>query len=350
MVPVLVAAVYFGLIASDRFVSESSVVIRSGAAQSTGISLGGLLPISGSNGQDVVVVADYISSVEMTEHLNEKLSLVEHYSDPDIDVISRFDAQDSIEKFHVYLNNMISVVFEETTEIVSIKVRAFSPEMAFAINQQLVEHSEKLVNELSNRIVEDSLSSAGREVEQALDYAKGVSARLSRFASDNNSLDPTVESSAILGVIGSMEARLSEARALYAEKSAYLRESSAEMRAIRNRIEGIKTQLSREREKITVPGEQGIGQLLGDYKPLLIEEELARQRYAAALLALETARADSLQKKQYLEMFVRPNLPTSSTEPARLIDAVSVVLISLLLYAIFALCRASVREHIDFAS
>lgn len=350
VVPVLVAAIYFGLIASDRYVSESSVVIRNGAAQNTGFSLGGLLPLSGSSGQDVVVVADYILSAEMTGYLNDKLSLIEHYSDSDIDFISRFDPEHSFEQFHDYMAGMISAVYEETTEIVTIRVRAFTPEMAFSINQEVVNRSEQLINNLSNRIVDDSLGTAQREVGLALENARKVSARLSRFAADNNSLDPTVESNAILGVIASLEAKLAETHALYAEKSAYLRETSAEMRAIKNRIDGLKIQLTRERKKITVPGEQGMGQLLGDFKPLLIEEELARQRYASALVALEAARAESQQKKQYLEMFVKPNLPTSSTEPARLVDAVSVVLVSLLLYAIFALCRAAVREHIDFAS
>ena len=350
LVPVLVASLYFGLISSDRYVSESSVVIRSGAQPSAGISLGGLLPLSGSNGQDVVVVADYVLSMEMMAHLDDKLGLIEHYSDSAIDYFSRFDRTSSVEDFHQYMQDMITVVYEETTEIISITVRAFSPEMAYAINQEVISQSEELINNLSDRIVEDTLGMARSEVQLALDNAKNISARLSRFATDNNSFDPSVETSSIFNVIGSLEAKLAEARALFAEKSAYLRESSAEMRAIRNRIEGLKTQLTRERSKLTEPSDQSMGQLLEDYKPLLVEEELARQRYASALLALETARADSQQKKQYLAMFVRPNLPTSSTEPSRIIDTVSAILMSLLLYAIFALCRAAVREHIDFAS
>ena len=350
LMPVLVAAVYFGFIASDRYVSESRVVIRSGAQQSAGFSFGGLLPLSGSNGQDVVVVSDYIVSQEMMRHLEEKLRLTEHYGDSSIDYFSRFNSNDSVEEFHHYMQDMIAVVYEETTEIISITVRAFNPEMAYAINQEVIAKSEVLINNLSDRIVEDTLSMANSEVQLALDNAKNISARLSRFANKNNSFDPGAETTSIYNVIGTLEARLAESRALFAEKAAYLRESSAEMRAIRNRIEGLKTQLQRERNKLTEPSESGMGQLLEDYKPLLVEEELARQRYATALLALESARADSQQKKQYLAMFVKPNRPTSSTKPSRFIDAVSAILMSFLLYAIFALCRAAVREHIDFAS
>lgn len=350
LIPVLVASVYFGFIASDRYVSASSVVIRSGAQPSAGFSLGGLLPLSGSNGQDVVVVSDYIASMEMMRHLDEKFALSEHYSSTEIDYFSRFNPDNSVEEFHQYMQDMITVVYEETTEIISITVRAFTPEMAHAINREVIARSEALINNLSNRIIEDTLGMANNEVQLALDNAKNISARLSRFANENDSFDPGAETTSIYNVIGTLEARLAESRALFAEKGAYLRESSAEMRAIRNRIDGLQIQLQRERAKLTAPSEQGMGQLLEDYKPLLVEEELARQRYATALLALESARADSQQKKQYLAMFVKPNLPTSSTEPSRFIDAVSAILMSLLLYAIFALCRAAVREHIDFAS
>lgn len=350
MVPVLIASLYFGIIASDRYVSESSVVIKSGASNSSALSLGGLLPLSGSGGQDVVVVADYIMSAEMMMHLDQKLELIKHYSDPSVDFVSRFDANKSIEEFHQYMQNRINVVYEETTEIISISVRAYSAQMAYRINEEVIAKSEELINRLSDRIVEDTLGMANNEVQLALKNARNVTSRLSKFASENDSLDPNVESQAIVNVIGSMEAKLAQTQALFAEKSAYLRESSAEMRSISNRIQGLKTQLARERSKLIEPNAQGMGQLLEEYKPLLVEEELARQRYASALIALEAARAESVKKKQYLAMFVRPNLPTSSVEPARFIDSISAILISLLLYAIFALCRAAVREHIDFAS
>lgn len=349
-VPFIMALFYFGLIASDRYVSESSVVIRSGGGASAAISLGGILPLPGSGGQDVVVVSDYITSAEMANHLNEKFNLVGHYSSTDIDFVSRLPASANAEDFYEYLQKMIGIVYEEASEIVSITVRAFTPQMAHDINREIITRSEVLINQLSERMTQDALGMAQNEVALALLNAKEVSQRLSAFAIDNNSLDPGVETNSIFSVISSMEARLAEARALYSEKSAYLRDSSAEMRAINNRIAGLQNQLAVERQKLANPSGDGVGQVLESYKPLLVEDELARQRYAAALTALEAARSESIQKKRYLATFVNPNVPTSSTEPDRFVDAISAILLTLLLYAIFALSRAAVREHIDFAS
>jgi len=349
-IPVIVAFTYFGLIATDRFVSESSVVIRSGNSSTQSISFGGLIPLGGSSVQDVVVVSDYIASMEMAEHLDEKFSLREHYSSDQVDFVSRLNPSVSAEGFLEYLSGKIGVVYEEATEIVSITVQAYTPEMARAVNLEIINRSEVLINRLSDRIAEDAIGAARSEVQLALENATDVSERMSRFAVDNRSLNPEIESSSIFGVISALEGKLAETRAVYAEKSAYLQKSSAEIRGLQNRITGLETEVSRERARLSDERGEGVGQLLGQYRPLMVEEELARQRYAAALMALETARAETRQQKRYLATFVSPNLPDSSTEPDRIVDAISAILFAMLFYTIFALCRATIREHIDFAT
>ncbi len=347
LVPVLIAVSYFGLIASDRYVSESSVVLRSGSPSVSSMVLGGLLPVGNSDTQDVLVVSDYIRSMEMARHLGEKFALRDHYSDRNIDFVSRLTANATDEEFLDYLRTMISVKYEETSSIISITIKAFTPEVSRDINREVIARSELLINRLSDRIVEDTLVQARLEVDNAVSNAREISNRLSAFANNNGSINPGTDASSIVGLIAALEAKLAETRALYTEKSAYMRSTSTEMRALTNRMNGIETELRRERSRLSA--EQGVGSAIEKFKPLLVEEELGRQRYAAALQAFESARAESQTKKRYLATFVQPSLPTSSTEPDRLIDAVSTILLSLLLYSIFALFRAAIKEHIDFA-
>lgn len=347
MVPVLIAICYFGLIASDRYVSDSAVVLRSGSQNVSNISFGGLLPVSNPDTQDVIVVSDYIESMEMAHHLDEKFSLRDHYSDRSLDVVSRLTGNSNDEEFLEYLRGMVRVKFEESSSIISITTRAFSPEMAHNINREIIKRSEKLINRLSDRIVEDTLQAANAEVEDSIANARDVSNRLSLFGNENQSINPGADASSIAGLIAALESKLAETRALFTEKSAYMRESSAEIRALKNRINGIETELKRERRRLS--NDQGVGTAIERYKPLLVEEELARQRYAAALQALEAARVESQTKKRYLATFVQPSMPTSSTEPDRLIDTLTAILLSFLFYALFALFRATIREHIDFA-
>ncbi len=347
LVPVLLAVCYFGLFASDRYVSESSVVLRSGSQSPSSMILGGLLPMGNSDTQDVLVVTDFIGSMEMAQHLDQKFDLRAHYSDKNIDFVSRLKSNANDEEYLDYLRSILRVKFEETSSIISITTKAFSKELARDINQEVISRSELLINRLSDRIVEDTLQYAQDEVAGAVANARDISARLSGFASENNSINPGTDASSIAGLIAALEGKLAETRALYTEKSAYMRESSAEMRALTNRMNGLETELRRERSRLS--DDQGVGTAIEKYKPLLVEEELGRQRYSAALQSLESARVESQTKKRYLSTFVQPNLPSSSTEPDRLIDAVSAILLSFLLYAIFALFRAAIKEHIDFA-
>jgi len=347
MVPVLIAISYFGFIASDRYVSESGVVLRSGNQSVSNLSLGGLLPLSNPDTQDVLVVSDYIESMEMALYLDEKLRLREHFSDSSLDFVSRLNDQSNDEEYLEYLRGMIDIHYEETSSIISITTRAFSPDLAHDINFEIIARSELLINRLSDRIVEDTLQAAQKEVDDAIANAKSVSTRLSEFTSQNQSINPGTDASSIAGLIAALESKLAETRALFTEKAAYMRESSAEVRALKNRIKGIEKELQRERSRLS--NDRGVGTAIERFKPILVEEELGRQRYAAALLALEAARAESQTKKRYLATFVKPSLPTSSTEPDRLIDTFSAVLLSFLLYAIFALFRAAIKEHIDFA-
>ena len=167
-VSVLIALCYFGIVASNRYVSESAVVLRSGNQSATNISFGGLLPVSNPDTQDVLIVSDYIMSMEMALYLDEKYSLREHYSDRKHDFISRLTSNANDEKYLDYFRDMVTVKYEETSSIISISASAFSPGVAHDINREIIARSELLINRLSDRIVEDTLSSAREEVESAI--------------------------------------------------------------------------------------------------------------------------------------------------------------------------------------
>ena len=250
LVPVVIAVCYFGLIASDRYVSESAVVLRSGNQSTANFSFGGLLPVSNPDTQDVLVVSDYIASMEMAQHLDEMFSLRGHYSDPEIDFVSRLTNNSNDEEYLDYFRDMVSVKYEETSSIISISTRAYSPNIAHDINREIIARSELLINRLSERIVEDTLRTAREEVESATSNAREISDRLSQFNSENQSINPGTDATSISGLISALEGKLAETRALYTEKSAYLRDSTAEMRSLTNRINGLETELQRERQRL----------------------------------------------------------------------------------------------------
>ena len=110
--PTLLAAIYFGLIASDVYISESRFVVRSPERQ-TSSTLGMFLKSTGfSRSQDdSYTVQDFILSRDALQVLDDKLNFREVFSSPTVDIFSRFaglDWDDSFEALHLYYQGSVS--------------------------------------------------------------------------------------------------------------------------------------------------------------------------------------------------------------------------------------------------
>jgi len=106
VVPNLVSIVYFGLIASDQYVSEARFTVSTAALPKfDGLgSVTGLPPMLIV--QDTQVVTNYIHSRAMVEQLERIVSLRDSYSSKSIDWWARFHKDKPIEKFTKYWGNM----------------------------------------------------------------------------------------------------------------------------------------------------------------------------------------------------------------------------------------------------
>ncbi|ENG0264593.1 hypothetical protein ABSA61_006103, partial [Burkholderia multivorans] len=91
--PTLAATVYFGVVASDVYVSEARFVVRSAQRQGQMSLMGSLLQGSGlaRSQEDVYPVVDYIESRDALQELNRNHAVLDSYSKQG-DFISRFNA------------------------------------------------------------------------------------------------------------------------------------------------------------------------------------------------------------------------------------------------------------------
>jgi len=310
-IPTLVAAVYFGLIASDVYVSEAKFSVRSAQGSSSISGLGALLasPSLSSSGQDSTVVVEYSRSFDMLDKLIERVDLIGHYSDTDVDRLSRLPRD------------------------------ADRNELVISLN-------EELVNDLSSRIENDAMQTARSELQIAVDKIRSTAQDINRFQTDNDSISPADESTALFGRISSLEARLSETQAELTELLAYMREDSTDVVFLKNRITALRKQLALEKGRVTGGLDGSLGKLVESYQPLALEQQIAQQQYVAALAAMETARADAQRQKLYLVTFVAPSTPDASTEPRRLSKVLTVMIFSFLAYLIGGLLWSALRDHL----
>ena len=164
--PTLGAIVYYGLIASDVYVSESRFLVRNTEHQSSSGLVSDLLQSTGLGGghteNDAASVHDYIMSRDALKELDDKLDLRKSFSNPDIDLLDRFPIfpwSRSFEKFYLYYGKHVGVESDSASSISVLTVRAFTAEDAYKINHALLDISERLVNTLNDRSRRDLIDS-----------------------------------------------------------------------------------------------------------------------------------------------------------------------------------------------
>src|SRR5690554_2002041 len=133
------AALYWGVIATDRYVSRAHIVLQSPEINPASLNVSSLLAGTSGSG-DLLLLKDHLESVAMLRKLQEKLDLRSHYAQGSIDWLSRMDSEDlPIEKFHDYIKSRITITFDDYASLLQIEVQAYSPEMAQAITQALLD-------------------------------------------------------------------------------------------------------------------------------------------------------------------------------------------------------------------
>ena len=95
----LLIVIYFSLIASPRYVSQTQFVVKQ--ADHNPIPLMGLAAITGSSVsmRDALILQEYIRSPEMALALDTRIALKQHYQAKTWDIISRLSSNSSKEEY-----------------------------------------------------------------------------------------------------------------------------------------------------------------------------------------------------------------------------------------------------------
>lgn len=347
--PTLLAAIYYGFIASPIYVSQSSFVIKSPAQKSVPtLSLANLVQTSGlSAGQEQTKeVLQYIRSRNALQDLLRDTDVRKMYSSRGADFLSRFpqpvhDA--SFENFYRYFGSMIGADTDPDSGLAVLEVRAFTPGDAVSLNTKLLNLSEDLVNRLNQRAEGRAIAEAERRVVQAEDRVRNARVALSAYRNQQDLIDPTRQAAGVLEVANRLE---SERAALQAQLQLMTRMTpqNPAIPAVRSRIVAISREIGVQNGR-AVGTPTGIASKLGSYEKFQVEQEFATQMLTAANASLESARTDAQKQQFYLERVVEPNRPDDSALPHRLKRILVVFGATLCLYFIGWMLIIGVLEH-----
>lgn len=348
-VPTLLAAVYYGLIASPIYVSRSSFVIKSPSQKSAPtLSLANLVQTSGlSAGQEQTKeVVQYVRSRNALQDLQRQVDVSAIYSRSDADFISRYPQPlqgRSFENLYRYFGSMVGADTDSESGLAVLETRAFTAADAYKLNQRLLGLSETLVNRLNQRAEGRGIAEAQQRVAQAEDRLRNARIALSAYRNQSALLDPTKQAAGVLEVSNKLVA---EQAALQAQLDLMLRVAprNPAIPALRSRIAAVGGEIAAQNGR-AVGTPTGIASKLSTYEKLNVEQEFATQMLTAANTALETARTEAQKQQYYLERVVEPNLPDDSELPHRLKRILVVFGASLCLYFVGWMLIVGILEH-----
>lgn len=324
-VPNVFSIAYYGIFASDQYQSESRFTVRSSTpamgkdqvARVTGIPSVKIV-------QDTQIVVNFIKSHEMLDFLREQnVDLKEMFGRDSIDWWARLPKDANGDEVKKYWDSMVDTSVSAASGIVSVKVRAFSPQDASALVTAVLKASELVVNRVNDRIWRDVTSTAQKnltESQAALEEARRTIAEgrnrdgvlsVEGSAQVINSLVTALETDRL-----KLQQRYESQRGVVSNNSPQMRVLLREMRSKEQQIADLKKQLAGTGSDRSTQG-RNLADISQDLSQLQLTLGLAEQQFSSSVRTLEQIRFISRQQLLYLDSFLSPRVPDEAQYPKR---------------------------------
>ena len=349
VIPTVIAILYFSVFASDVFVSESRFVVRSPDKPSTS-GLGILLKSSGfaNAGDEIYAARDYMLSRDALQALNHQNAFERAYSDSSISVFDRFGAiggNSTFEDLYKYYKNKVAVDQDTTSSIVTLSVRAFTPNEARHINERLLEMAEATVNKLNERGRQDLIRFGLREVDDAKRASQAAAVALAVYRNREGVVDPEKQATVQLQMISKLQDELIATRTQLRQLRAFAPQNP-QIAVLNTRARGLAEEIDEQLGLVT-GNSKSLSSRAAQYQRLYLENQFADKQLASAMASLENARNEARRKQAYVERIVQPNTPDDALEPRRFRGILATLLLGLVAWGVLSMLLAGVREHVE---
>lgn len=331
------------------YISETRFAVRSAEATGSFDFAATLFKSTSATMSDAYILSQYIQSLDIVQSIDAELHISDHFSDPSKDIISRLRANPTQDELLTYWQGVVTTSFDPDTGILTIKVKAYSPEMARNITAAILKQSENLVNEMNKRAREDAVRLAESELSVAEKRLAAARMELKKFRDTHTVLDPKATAEGMQGIVTDLEGQNAKIEADLAEARAYMRDDAPRVVALKTRLDAVKHQLAMEKQKLAnLSATNSLSTVVAAYEQLRIEEEFAQKLFVSAMSALENARLNADSKSRYVVAFQRPSLPDESLYPRPFVMTGIFFVGSVVCLGLLSLIFAAIREHAGF--
>lgn len=345
MIPTVLAAIYYLLIAADIYTSESRFIVKApGKPVPTGIAsllVGG----DAGGGSDVSAVREYSTSRDGLAALQRSGKIAQIYNRPEADVFSRLDGfgPTTFEDMFEYFQSRILIENVNKSSVTLLKVQAFRPEDARWVNEQLLRQSEALVNRLNQRSRADTVNYAERDIGTARQRSRDAAIALAAFRNSNGIIDPEKQAQVSMQMISKLQDELISTNTLLFQ-TRRLAPQNPQIEAYEIRAAALGQEIEKQTD-LLAGGQRSLAGKATEYTRLLLESQFADKLLTTAMASLESANNEARRQQVYIERVAQPNLPDKATRPRRLRGILAVFGMTIVAWGVATLLLAALREH-----
>jgi len=342
-----IAALYFCVIVSDRFVSRAELVVKQADQIKMLPDALSMLGIGGSNHEDILIIQDYLKSPDLLDKLDKELGLKAHYQSHDIDYFSRLPENVSREDFIKYYRQHLSLHLDELSGVLTIELQAFDPAYGQRVVALMLQESDLFINKLGHQVALEQLAFVEKEVDRAYQRVQSEKAKVLDFQNNHHLISPESTSSARLGVVSQIEAQLAQQQAQLKQLQSYMKVTAPAVVSVQARVDALTQQLAQEQSRLTGADKDAMNEVTARYMDVQTQATLAADLYKSGLISLEQARVEAYRKLKHLLVISQPTLAEDAEYPRRLYNLLTTGVLLCLLYGLIVMGIATLREHQD---
>lgn len=342
----LMSVLYWGFIVTDRYVSKAHVVLQTPDIAPANLDFGSMLSgASATNTGDLLYLRDYLLSVDVLKLLDKKLNLRKHFSNPDIDYISRMKKDLPMEYFHDYYLKRVSVELDSYSNVLVVKASAFDAKTAQKIVSLLLKYGEAHMNKMGQRLATEQVKFIENQVAELSQRLEKAQAQVLSYQDKAGLMSPTKTAESVGSVIAELNAQLATLQANKTVLSQFQSTKSPEVIKLKSQISALQKQIEKENAKLTATKGISLNKVTADYQALLLKEQFAQEMYSNALATLEATRVEAARKLKQVSILQAPTYPEYPIEPDRIYNITVSIILLTLIGIILSLFMTIIRDH-----
>jgi capsular polysaccharide transport system permease protein len=317
--PMTGSVAYYCFIASPRYSSEVSFIVRSSA------------PILSRNRyssetvepqtkivQDTAVLLNYLVSPGMLQDVQQKVDLTKLFGRGEIDYFSRLPESATQERMLKYWKKVVVASVNPKSGIVNLEVLAFSPKEAHDLLQVVLKLAEEQINKLSSGMWSSLQASSQRDVDVAASELSDLRKKLRDTQNETGVYNIGLTADSIMSVLTNLETEIAVLKSRREALRRSIGDGSPKLLEIDRQIAAQENQAKVLWSKTAGTLDQEGGNL-ADYSNIFdkinLNLKMAEKKLQSAIEEHEKVNLVSSLQLIYVDNFTEPTIPDESKYP-----------------------------------